>query len=320
MVSPAYYNDVVRAPSSFSWKYFLAFNLLGSIVLGVIVGVPLSLVNVSGLIEQTSSVYPADLEITADQHGISVNQELPYSVPIPLQWDEELDVKAELREEQVPLNLVTFVSQEEATLGARIVENYDSFAVITPNTIYVREDQDTNQIRAYALPEVKEPVTITRGVIDGWVNRVADHPFFRNRLYAPALALFVILFSYPFMLLWKIITLAFYSAIVWLISMITMKDKQLGYGKVFQIGLHSMTLISVLAIVVNVLSLFTLGGVFFLLAFVIWSLFLIAQLTTQAVAQVATTDSGATLMRSASRPPSARRTPALKSARRTKRK
>lgn len=290
IISPAYYNDIVRAPYSFSWKYFLAFNLLGALLFGVIVGIPLSLINISGIIRQTAEVYPTDLEVNFNEQGISVNQELPYSVSLPVQWSQGAA-------EQVPMNLVTFINEEQATAGARVVEAYDSFAVVTPNTIYVREDEDTNEVRAYAVPEFQEPFMLDRTMVDGWVTRIADNPFFQQRWYAPVIALFIILFSYPFILLWKTVTLAFYSLLIWVITSITMRDKQLGFGKIFQVGQHSMTLVTLLAIVVNVLSFFTLGGVFYLIAFVIWTLFLISQLRStvvQSAVMAEATASGAT--------------------------
>lgn len=296
-ISPAYYNDVVRAPASFSWKYFLAFNFLAALLFGVVVGIPLALLNVSGLIEQTATVYPSDLEITGDQQGLSINQELPYSIPLPMTWEENMDQQTESEEDvNIPANLVTFVSEEEATEGARIVSVHDSFAVITPNTVYVREDEDGSEIRAYPMPQFDQPFTIDRQLVNDWVNKIADNPFFKQRLYAPLIAVFIVLFSYPFILIWKTVTLAFYSLIVWAITSITMKDKQLGFGKIFQIGQHSMTLITILAVIVNIVTLFTLGGVFFMIAFVVWTLYLIAQLRGR-VATMAMTESKPTRSR-----------------------
>jgi hypothetical protein len=250
------------------------------------VGIPLAMIDASGLIRQVSAVFPADLEIRGDQQGLTINQPLPYAIVVPTQWTESVDdqLQEEMEVKQLPMNLVTFISEEQSTAGARVVEDYNSFAVITPTTMYVREDEQTNQVRAYPVPEFDEPFAVDRPLVDSWVRRVADNPFFSQRLYAPIIALFVILFSYPFILIWKTATLAVYSLLVWIITSITMRDKQLQFGKIFQIGMHSMTLITLLAIVVNLLSLFTLGGIFYVIAFMIWTLFIIAQLKPAVVA------------------------------------
>lgn len=290
-ISPEYYNDVVKAPASFSWKFFLVFSFLGSLVLGLVVAIPLALINVSSLVTDAADVYPADLEVRGDEQGISINQPLPYSISWPVSWQERLDedlreeYREEVAEEQMPRNIITFISEEQATAGARVVEDYDSFAVITPNTVYVREDDGTYQVRAYPIPEFTEPFVFDRAELDGWVAKIANNPFVSQRWYAPAIGLFVMLVSYPFLLIWRILTLALYSLIVWVITRITMSDKQLSFSKVFQIGMHSMTLITLAAIVINLVTVFTLGGLFYVVAFLIWTIYLIAQLRPTAVAQ-----------------------------------
>lgn len=309
MFSPSYYNDVVRAPYSFSWKFFLAFNFLCAVLLSLVIAIPISLFNFSGMLHQVANQYPADLEITAGANGIQINQPLPYAVPMLL---ENQPFMEEVRmEEGVPANLITFVDEQDATFGAQVNQVFDSMIVVTPRMAYVSEGNDPeefNEIRAYAIPEFQEEMVVDQQLIDGWVNQVTDNPFVANRLYVPLIALVVILVTFPFLTLWKVITLAFYSVIVWAITSLGMKDKNLSFGKVFQIGQHSMTLISVLSILVGILSLFTLNGPFYVIAFVVWTLFIISRLNrTTSVAVSSTTTARSSSKKRSKAAPSTRK-------------
>lgn len=289
MISPAYYNDVIRAPYSFSWKYFLAFNFICVVLLGLVIAVPISFFNFAGMLQHVASQYPQDLEVVAGANGIQINQPLPYAVPMPM---ENRPLMEEARiEEGIPANIITFVDEQDATYGAQVNQVFDSMIVVTPQMVYVSEGNEPDEfgeVRAYAVPEFQEEMVVNSQLINGWVNNIANNPFVANRLYVPLIALAIIIVMFPLMIIWKTITLAFYTVVVWAITSLAMKDKNLRFGKVFQIGQHSMTLISALSIIVGILSLFTLNGPFFALAFVVWTLFIISKLKNSVVAAAST--------------------------------
>jgi len=282
-ISPAYYNDVVKAPFSFSLKYFVALNLLAAFISGLLLVIPLSLLDLATNVRDVSSNYPAELAITADDRGLTINQPLPYSVPFPEQLEGS-------EETELPSNFITF-SSDEVTPGISDVRALDSLAVVTESIVYAYTDNDTQKIEAYPMPEFSEAFTIDRALVDTTVARIAENPLFRYELYIPLLILLSVLVFFPIYTIFRLITIALYSGIVWLIARALMNEKQLSFEKSFQVGLHAITPMLIVGYALGFFSFLFISGLPYFIVFISWNVFLVSQLrarTSVAISTVAT--------------------------------
>lgn len=268
---PAYYKDILAAKPSFSWQYFLFFNFLLSVILAVGLMVPVALFDLESAADELAAVYPADLELVYDQGQLSINQELPYVVPLP--------VEATVPGEELPTALVTFTSNE-MFLGVPNFDQYQSLAVITETTLYVQEDMDTGEIRSYNFDEfqVNERIEVTPATIQTIKQAALDIPFVKNKWYVPAIGAAVLVFVLPGMLWVRLVTLLIYSFIAWLLSRLFVKGLELSYGNVYKLSLHSITPVIIVSWILGAVGVFQLSGWLYLGAYLVWTLLVFNQL------------------------------------------
>ena len=82
-ISPAYYNDVVRAPAWFSWQYFIGFQFFSAIIETITFGFALSHINITQIQQNLLAIYPQNLELSLKDGKLSINKPLPYYIPYP---------------------------------------------------------------------------------------------------------------------------------------------------------------------------------------------------------------------------------------------
>jgi hypothetical protein len=261
-----YYRDILAAPTSFSWKYFFVFNLLAAVVTGISIIVPISLLDVPSIIRSTAEIYPADLEIGVDEQGLSINQPLPYTIALP-----------ETNSAEVPHNLVVFADQEQIT-GLADVRELDALMVVTQRDFYFLENESTGEYRAYAIPPFEESWEINRDTVNSFVETLVNNPFIQQRLYLPLLGLLLLFLVYPLTLLMRLVVLTLFSLISWVITLLFFKEKQLSYGTVFQISMHSLTPVIVVAYALGIVGWIFFHGWPYFLAYLIWTLYIISTL------------------------------------------
>lgn len=258
---------------SFTWKYFFFFNLIAALIIGVKLLVPVALFDLAGNLVQMANVFPEDLVVTADDKGLNINQELPYTIPM-----SQIAVEGMSDEDtDVPQNILTFTA-DEAIEGIQSVRDLDSIFVLTPTTVYVAGDQVDQEVRAYPIPEFEEAITLDRSSINTFIDRVVNHPFLKNKLYVPALLLASLLIVYPLILISRVVTLALYATATWVIVMLFMKKKGLGWSKIFQISMHSITPIILIAHLIGIFSFVFFHGWIYFLSYLGWTLFVISKL------------------------------------------
>ncbi len=274
---PNYGQDIVKAPSTFSWKYFLLLNLIATLVIGAKILVPVSLFDAGSLIKDAAQAYPAELEVTGDQTGLHINQPLPYAVPFPENFKGTDEVGRGRRGSNIPLYLVTFARDEDIE-GIEGVREYDSFAVLTQTTVYFRGDEDRNEMKVYEMPEFEQPFVINRSVVNNLMTTIAENPFIKQRLYVPLIGVASLLFIYPATLFVHLLTLAIYSLVMLVIVSLFMKTKTLGYSKLFQLGLHTITPVMIVAFVLDALGYSFFHGWLYFLAFAVWTGVMITRL------------------------------------------
>lgn len=252
-ISPEYYNDVLKAPASFSWKYFFAFQLAFTLLLAIPLVIFLVRFNPIDFVNRTTRLYPEELEIIFEDGQLKINQDLPYSIG----------------------EIITFESDENIK-GIKEVRKYGSRIIATESTIYVIEKEGDPEIKAYPLSQSQEKITINKKIINRLKNRIIHLPFFKYKLYLPIIIVLSLLVMYLGISLGRIITIFIYSLILLLLTKLFMEKKGLTLSKLIQINIHAITPIAIVSYLSPRLIGFNfLKGWILFFVFLTWSLFLI---------------------------------------------
>lgn len=276
--SPKYYAEILRTRFSFSLKYLFVFQFVATLIIGAFVLIPLSAVNVVGLLENVRAIYPAELAVQVDDGRLSINQPLPYKVAIP-DFSNQLGSKDWDIEDSDVRYLVVFDSDENIQ-GASDVYDQDAFAVVTETTVYTR-DGESDGLRVNSIPE-DETFTVNEEMVNDGFNKVTGSPFIQQKLYIPLVAVILLLIILPLMLLGSLIMVAIYGFFVWLMARILknwmMAGQVLSYTKAVQVSIHSLTLVNVVHFGLGLIGEGEIisGGKFFL-AFLVWTGFVLYQ-------------------------------------------
>lgn len=265
---PSYYRDIWHAKPSFSWQYFLFLQAILSVIVTVWVMIPIAAFNLSATISDVVKHYPQELVIKLDQSGVHINQPLPYQIAMPKEKQYY-----DMQEGDTPDYLVTFA--DDATVnGLSDVYAYDSVAVVTQSTAYFIKDLDTREVRAYPLTngEMTQPLEVSAAQIEMWKNKVMELPVIKHRWYVAPIAAVIFTFVWVGMTLVRLITLAIYTAAVWVAVKVFFKGKTFEYGTLFRFGLHSLTLIVLIAMITSYAGYDVLHGGWYFLAYLIWTL------------------------------------------------
>jgi hypothetical protein len=180
--------------------------------------------------------YPEDLQISLSSTGVSVNQKLPYRVPLPATIIEETD-DADVR------FLVAFVANEQMKTLPDFWE-YEALAVVTETTLYLRQDegQVTMQDLSEVLQDVEEPVVIDRALLSSVpIEDIASFWMFQPSFYVPAIFVVGLVFLYPALLTLLAVMLLFWSLVLWIVLKCFSRTRGLSFGKTYQIGVHAYT-------------------------------------------------------------------------------
>lgn len=228
---PAYYQDVLKAPFSFSLKYFLFFFF----ILGFLTSATLSFFLVQKVQPYINKIkieapnfYPADLVITIKDGQTSTNVVEPFFVPLkPELFPPELEKAIKQQPVQNILVIDTSVEPTE-------IKKYQTFVLLTKESVAFIGDQ--NEIRIQSLEEVKD-FTLNREIVEtAWQEVV---PYFG--WIVPAIIVFLFLALPAIIIIGKFIYLAVFSCFSWIIARI-MKLEKVNYSKALQINLQAITL------------------------------------------------------------------------------
>ncbi|GEM_PF-534695 len=280
--SPKYYAEIIRTRFSFSLKYLLVFQFLTTVIISAVVLVPLAAFNVPELLNSVKNVYPSDLDIAVQDGRLSINQPLPYRIPLPAVMQDELTT-GEIREEMGTLGDVQYLAvfeSDENIQGAADVYAQDAFVVFTETSIYVQEDAQEG-LRVYPVPE-GENFELNRGVVDQALNTVAGSEIIQKKLYIPFIAVVLLLVVLPIMIVASLVMVAVYGFFVWLMTKVLggmiLAGQTLSYMKAVQVSIHSLTLINVADAVFKVTGHGDVfGGWIYFLAFLVWTGFVLHQ-------------------------------------------
>lgn len=228
--SPPYYADILKAPFSFSLKFFYFFffvyALLFTLLVTIRVFLPLNDL-ISALPEKLVEVYPAELEVRIRNGEVSTNVPEPYRIPLE-------DVKNTL--EQSSRRVLG--TGTEAMDYFLVIDTqgkiddffqYQTYVLLTKNHLsYLNED---GHLETISLTNI-DNLTINRKTVESVVGRVV--PFLR--FIVPGLAVitfFFVLISYPST---KLLYLLFFALVLLVIGKVI--KFPLSYSKSYQLGLH----------------------------------------------------------------------------------
>ena len=236
--SPRYYTDVVRAPFSFSLKFFIALEALIAFVLACVVSMFAWNFNLKQVVQNAGTVYPADLKLDVRGGKLAINKPLPYTVSVPVSWGES---------GKQPIPFIVFESDKKVR-GINDVTAEQAPIVITESIVYLKKGEGS-EIRALPFSSFEGSFSLTKKDIDGMVNRMFMHPFFAQKIYIPLIGSFAFGAGFVFLTVSTMIKILLFSLIIFVIVKIFMKKNALSYAKIYQVSLHAMTpflLISVL--------------------------------------------------------------------------
>lgn len=280
-INSDYYNHVVETRFSFSFKYFVFLHFLLALIIMARVTVVVSKFDATAFISNLSQLYPEELVLTVDDDGVSINQDLPYSLvtldeAVQVFGDEELS-KIVADADTQDWSLAKFDSDENIQ-GLDDVLDAKALVVITESSIYILEDADTGEIKAYPMSGIEGNYSISQSSVDIVVDQLSGLPVIKQKLYVPFIAVSVLLLAWAGGLWLRFIVVAFYSLLVKIAVTLFMKTKKLSYVKVLQIGLHSITPVIVIKWSADLLQISYKGWLSILL-FMAWTLYVISRLS-----------------------------------------
>lgn len=264
--SATYYKEVIKAPFSFSLKYFLFFFFLLSVVttifLSVAIIVPLNefLAKFPRLLV---NVYPAELELKIKDGAVSTNVAEPYFIPlkqVEQQFKEEFQVKGATSDEIK--NLVVI----DTSASVEDISRYQTAVLVTKRYLSYRKDD--GKIETVPLSNINN-VTINQEAVKNVVTYVS--PFLA---YIPFVVVVFLLFGTLF---WFIFSQLIYLLVAALAIYLVAKwmKYQLSYRKAYQMDLHLATILTPMFLILDMfhlqasfpflrLILFTLIGAYIL--------------------------------------------------------
>lgn len=274
LISPDYYQDVLKAKFSFSLKFFFFSCFLLSLVLGTIYSY-----NAHGLLkefilklEDLPQFYPENLVVEIKNGQVKTNQPEPYFIPLPF--------FKTVKEYPLPsLNLLVIDTQA----NIEDITQYQTLALLTGNNLAFRTSKETQEIRVYPLNRIQD-FTLDQVLVKTLWQKISV--YFKYLVPLATLFIFLGLFmAIPFskfnhLLIFSLITLVFARILLRsnarIISPII--KTSLAYKKSLQINLHAFILPTL------VQEIFKLGGLtipipfFYSLILLIFNLVIISSL------------------------------------------
>lgn len=239
--SLAYYRDVVKAPFSFSFKYFIFFSFLLGLTLAISSSLailpPVSKFT-ARLSTRSQTLFPPDLVITIKNGELSTNAIEPLKFPIPFELFTDTPPAIS---DQKQLYLATIDTKARAADFSKS----QSLVLLTKTSIVVK-DEDSDY-RIFPLKDLDD-VTFDKAVVDEFLRTI--RPLLG---FIPALIILVLLGVFLVLLpISRLLSLLFLSLVL-LIAAQVMKVI-LPYSKIYQIGLHALTLPTLIQIGLTVIG------------------------------------------------------------------
>lgn len=260
IIKPSYYNELLKTPIKFTFKYYF---LLGTILISIVATSttiqfsPKAQKTIVESIEKAVSMYPKDLVITAKSGSLNINQQEPYFLKAPEEFN---NIESEYEIE----NIVVF--DKKGTVGDFM--NYKTLALVNEKNILIK---GVDKMEVYPVKNMPDGA-IDYDYILHWSNIISE-----SVKYVPYLVFVVSIIVYGgYYFIGRLIYTLFVSIVFVIRGSIGGKKKS--FSDYYRIGLHTMTLpliIEVLFILMQV----PIGVLFwFLIVHTTFGLFVIGKL------------------------------------------
>ncbi len=266
--SAHYYKDVLKAPFTFSVKYFLFFNVLVGLITVAHILIPMSLFNIGTVLDKATSTLPADLQISVIDGRLSINRPLPYVVPFPADW------RTNTQNEQQHLDNFIVFDSDANIHGIRDFYSYNTAILITETTIYAEQNQGRTQgVRAYPIPNNAKPFSISTPQVVQMKDAFLNSPWIKNKWYMGVIAIILFCLVIPLQMVARFLTALIYSALMYVIVSVlrkgTFNDRAFSYTNILQASLHVLTPIILAAYILSFLQFRALHGLLYFVVYVI---------------------------------------------------
>ncbi len=277
VTSPSSYNQLLKKPYSFSWKYLMKLHLLIAAGFCLLIAIPLIVFHPGTLVHYVVEAYPKDLEITYHKEGmISINKDLPYVVTMQQVAHDDPAVTQKKADDHAPTNFVVFDTEKDPA-HATFAE-YDTVVLITEHQVQFmqRENGTLEQSRTYTVPAGEKDLTVTYAKLSDLSQRFLSNVFISKKLYVPVLLILIYPLMFAGLMIARIVTLAFFTLFAWILTLIFMRGKSFTYAQLFRVSMHSITLILLLGYLSDVLHLYFFRGFVLFFAFLLWTMYILS--------------------------------------------
>lgn len=229
LFSLVYYRDVVKTRFRFSFKYFWSFSFF----LGLLLTISLSVAVIPGVnafltkfSNRAHMLYPQDLVITLKNGELSTNVAEPLRFPIPF---ELIADNPPAVSDQKQIYLITIDTQASASA----YETSRSLILLTKTDSIIADPEG-----GYRSDPLKNwgDVTIDKKFADGWLNKILPLLKYAQIIIVLAFGIFFV-FILPVS---RLVSLVFLT--LFLLIPVKLLKLDLSFKKLYQIGLHALTL------------------------------------------------------------------------------
>lgn len=223
----AYYRGLLGKSMGPSFRYFFTFTFCVALICTVLYSfftIPLAKQGFNWLIGQTEDIYPAELEVKLDHGIVSTNVTEPYSIKIPDNQKKDINQDGRDFDNYLVIDTKTPFSVDE-------FKNYKTLVLLTRDTVVYNKEK---AISIQSLDEIPN-VTVNKNNVNDWLGRAKK----LEKVIPPL----VVLGTFVGLFCWNLLSLfylALASLIVWLFFW--WWGVAGGYKKAFQVGLHAITL------------------------------------------------------------------------------
>lgn len=214
-----------------------------ALAVAAVVAVPMALFDANGLMdkayEQLLTVYPDELEVTVEQGRYSINQDLPYAIPLPTAWQSNDGM----------VNGIIFTS--DILIGSIAdVMALDSYLVLTETTAYsVQPNGEVSARDIVAMLEEydeDEPLVFSEELINQIpMQKIKGLWWLSKWFYVPMAAFGGFVASFFVLTFWLLIKVLLYGFIAF-ISYELLLNNKLSYGRILQLTIHVLIGIALL--------------------------------------------------------------------------
>jgi hypothetical protein len=252
-----FYRQVLHVSVSKSWWFFIRAFALFALLFSIAACIPLAMFDLDPWLYKAYSVvqesYPDDLVITLENGTYSINQELPYSVPMP-QFVID-DLKKSMRSEDYT-NLIVFTTDQAVGTNVYNLDALDAPIVATETRIYaLSDDRKQFYVVKDMLADIKEGSSflINEQFVRSFpITKLTESPYLSRTFYVPIIGIVVLVIAFIVFLLINTIAALVYALVALALFKLILHKRALSYSQILQCTLHLLVPI----FVVRVLTMF----------------------------------------------------------------